>query len=146
VREQNMPITMHLDIVSAENEIHSGSVQYVVVSAMLGEVGIKPGHAPMLAVLKPGEIVVTRADGSEDIYYVSGGLLEVQPYHTTILADTVQRADSLDEAAALEAQKKAEEAMQNKKSEVDYTLAAAELARAVAQIRAIQKLRKNHHS
>jgi len=143
---QDMPITMHLDIVSAEKEIYSGVVQYLVVSAMLGEVGIKPGHAPMLTVLKPGEILVTLADGTEDIYYVSGGMLEVQPYHTTILADTVQRADSLDEAAALEAQKRAQEAMQDHKSEVDYTLAAAELARAVAQIRAIQKLRKNHHS
>jgi F-type H+-transporting ATPase subunit epsilon len=144
MREQDMPITMHLDIVSAEHEFFSGVVQFVSVTALLGEVGIKPGHAPMLTMLKPGEITVIMANGQEEIYYVSGGMLEVQPYHTTILADTVQRAESLDEAAALEAQKKAIEAMNNRKSDIDYTQAAAELARAVAQIRAIQKLRKHH--
>lgn len=140
-----MPITMHLDIVSAEHEIYSGVVQFVVVTALLGEVGIKPGHAPMLTGLKPGEITVKLANGEEQIYYISGGMLEVQPYHTTILADTVQRADSLDEAAALEAKQKAVEAMHNRSSELDYTHAAAELARAAAQIRAIQKLRKKLH-
>lgn len=138
-----MPITMHLDVVSAEKEVFSGVVQFVVVSAMLGEVGIKPGHAPMLTMLKPGEIRVVLADGQEQLYYVSGGMLEVQPYTTTILADTVERADSLDEAAALLAKKHAEDLMQKRDSDVDYTVAAAELARAVAQIRAIQKLRKN---
>jgi F-type H+-transporting ATPase subunit epsilon len=138
-----MPITMHLDVVSAEKEVFSGVVQFVVVSAMFGEVGIKPGHAPMLTILKPGEIRVVLADGQEQLYYVSGGMLEVQPYTTTILADTVERADSLDEAAALEAKKHAEDLMQKRDSDVDYTVAAAELARAVAQIRAIQKLRKN---
>jgi F-type H+-transporting ATPase subunit epsilon len=134
---------MHLDVVSAEKEVFSGVVQFVVVSAMLGEVGIKPGHAPMLTMLKPGEIRVVLADGQEQLYYVSGGMLEVQPYTTTILADTVERADSLDEAAALLAKKHAEDLMQKRDSDVDYTVAAAELARAVAQIRAIQKLRKN---
>ena len=138
-----MPITMHLDIVSAERELFSGVVQSVVVTALLGEVGINPGHAPMLTVLKPGEISVVLQNGEEDVYYISGGMLEVQPYHTTILADTVQRADSLDEASALEAQQKAVEAMQNRSAELDYTQAASELARAVAQVRAIQKLRKN---
>ena len=138
-----MPITMHLDVVSAEKEVFSGVVQFVVVTAMLGEVGIKPGHAPMLTMLKPGEIRVVLADGQEQLYYVSGGMLEVQPFTTTILADTVERADSLDEAAALLAKKHAEDLMQKRDSDVDYTVAAAELARAVAQIRAIQKLRKN---
>jgi F-type H+-transporting ATPase subunit epsilon len=137
-----MPITMHLDIVSAEKEVFSGVVQFVVVTAMLGEVGIKPGHAPLLTILKPGEIRVTLEHGQEEVYYVSGGMLEVQPYYTTILADTVERADSLDEAAALAAKQKAEEAMQNRDADVDYSMAAAELARAAAQIRAIQKLRK----
>ena len=138
----DMPITMHLDIVSAEKEVFSGVVQFVVVTAMLGEVGIKPGHAPLLTILKPGEIRVTLEHGQEEVYYVSGGMLEVQPYYTTILADTVERADSLDEAAALAAKQKAEEAMQNRDADVDYSMAAAELARAAAQIRAIQKLRK----
>ena len=137
-----MAITMHLDIVSAEKEVFSGVVQFVVVTAMLGEVGIKPGHAPLLTMLKPGEIRVTLEHGQEEVYYVSGGMLEVQPYYTTILADTVERADSLDEAAALAAKQKAEEAMQNRDADVDYSMAAAELARAAAQIRAIQKLRK----
>jgi F-type H+-transporting ATPase subunit epsilon len=141
-----MPITMHLDIVSAEKEVFSGVVQYLVVSAELGEIGVKPGHAPLLTVIKPGEIVVTGENGEEEIYYVSGGMLEVQPYHTTILADTVERADSLDEAAAIEAKKQAEAAMLQRQTEVDYTVAAAELARAAAQIRAIQKLRKQHRS
>jgi len=137
-----MPITMHLDIVSAEKEVFSGVVQFVVVTAMLGEVGIKPGHAPLLTILKPGEIRLTLEHGQEEVYYVSGGMLEVQPYYTTILADTVERADSLDEAAALAAKQKAEETMQNREADVDYSMAAAELARAAAQIRAIQKLRK----
>lgn len=139
---EDMPITMQLDIVSAEKEVFSGVVQFVVATAMLGEVGIKPGHAPLLSVLKPGTIEITMANGDEDVFYVSGGMLEVQPYHTTILADTVQRADSLDEAAVLEAKRHAEQAFLNRESDVDYSVAAGELARAVAQIRAIQKIRK----
>ena len=137
-----MPITMHLDIVSAEKEIFSGVVQYAVTTANLGEIGIKPGHAPLLTMLKPGLVEVTLANGEQTVFYVSGGMLEVQPYHTTILADEAERADNLDEAAALAAKKRAEELMQNKNTEVDFTVAAAELARAVAQIRAIQKIRK----
>jgi F-type H+-transporting ATPase subunit epsilon len=117
-----------------------------VVTAELGEIGVKPGHAPLLTLIKPGEIVVTRDNGEEEIYYVSGGMLEIQAFHTTILADTVERADSLDEAAAIEAKKQAEAAMLQRQSEVDYTVAAAEIARAAAQIRAIQKLRKQHRS
>ena len=139
---ENMSITMQLDIVSAEKEFFSGVVQLVVATALLGEVGIKPGHAPLLTVLKPGTISITMDNGDEDVFYVSGGMLEVQPYHTTILADTVQRADSLDEAAVLEAKNHAEQAFLNRGSDVDYTVAAGELARAVAQIRAIQKIRK----
>ncbi|MCC5792792.1 MAG: F0F1 ATP synthase subunit epsilon [Legionellaceae bacterium] len=138
-----MPNTTHLDIVSAEKQLFSGVVEMVVASAALGEVGIKPGHSPMLTVLKPGEIRVIVKEGQEDIYYVSGGMLEVQPYRVTILADTVERAADLDEAAAMDAKVRAEEALANRDSELNYSLAATELARAVAQIRAIQKLRKN---
>lgn len=137
-----MPITAHLDIVSAEREIFSGIVEMVVATGELGEIGIKPGHAPLLTLLKPGEIRVTHPGGTEDVYYVSGGMLEVQPYYVTVLADAVERADNLDEAAALAAKQRAEEAIANKGADLDFTLATAELARAVAQIRAIQKIRK----
>ncbi len=138
-----MAITTHLDIVSAEREIFSGLAEMVVATGVLGEVGISPGHAPLLTILKPGEIRVTKQGGTEEIYYVSGGMLEVQPSCVTILADSVERADSLDEAAALAAKTRAEEAIANKDAEIDYSVAAVELARAVAQIRAIQKSRKH---
>jgi F-type H+-transporting ATPase subunit epsilon len=137
-----MAITTHLDIVSAEQEIFSGVVEMVVATGELGEIGIVPGHAPLLTVLKPGEIRVTLQGGSQEIYYVSGGMLEVQPYCVTVLADVVERAESLDEAAAIAAKARAEDLMANKNAEVDYALAATELARAVAQIRLIQKMRK----
>ncbi len=137
-----MAITTHLDIVSAEQEIFSGIVNMVVATGELGEIGIVPGHAPLLTVLKPGEIRITLPNGEEEIFYVSGGMLEVQPYYVTVLADSVLRADSLDEAAALAAKERALESMANKDAEIDYSVAAAELARAVAQIRAIQKVRK----
>ncbi|HHF7344669.1 TPA: F0F1 ATP synthase subunit epsilon [Legionella feeleii] len=137
-----MARTTHLDIVSAEQEIFSGVVEMVIATGELGEIGIVPGHAPLLTVLKPGEIRVTHQGGAQEIYYVSGGMLEVQPHYVTVLADTVERAEEIDEAAALAAKARAEEAITNKGAELDYSRAAAELARAVAQIRAIQKLRK----
>lgn len=137
-----MAITMHVDIVSAEQEIFSGIAEMVVASGELGELGIVPGHAPLLSLLKPGEIRITLPGGTEEVYYVSGGMLEVQPHYATVLADAVQRADSLDEEAALTAKARAEEAISSKDSEIDYSVAAAELARAVAQIRAIRKVRK----
>jgi len=137
-----MAITTHLDIVSAEREIFSGIVEMIVASGELGELGITPGHAPLLTMLRPGEIQVTLPDGKEEIYYVSGGMLEVQPYYVTVLADTVERAENLDEAAALAAKARAEEAIANKGADVNYSVATTELARAVAQIRAIQKARK----
>lgn len=137
-----MAITTHLDIVSAEREIFSGIVEMVVATGELGEIGIAPGHAPLLTMLKPGEIRVTLPGGNEEIYYVSGGMLEVQPYHVTVLADAVERAEHLDEAAALAAKARAEEIIANKNAEVDYSVAAIELARAVAQIRVLQKLKK----
>ncbi len=137
-----MAITTHLDIVSAEREIFSGVVEMIVASGELGELGITPGHAPLLTMLRPGEIQVTLQDGKEEVYYVSGGMLEVQPYYVTVLADTVERADNLDEAAALAAKARAEEAIANKGADMDYSVATVELARAVAQIRAIHKARK----
>ncbi|KTD18703.1 F1 sector of membrane-bound ATP synthase, epsilon subunit [Legionella lansingensis] len=138
-----MSITTHLDIVSAEQEIFSGVVEMVVATGELGEIGIIPGHAPLLTLLKPGEVRVTLPGGAHEVYYVSGGMLEVQPYYVTVLADAVERAEDLDEAQALAAKARAEEAMASKGADIDYSKAAAELARAVAQIRAIQKIRKH---
>lgn len=138
-----MAITTHLDIVSAEREMFSGLAEMVVATGVLGEIGISPGHAPLLTLLKPGEIRVTKLGGDEEIFYISGGMLEIQPSCVTVLADAVERADNLDEAAALAAKTRAEEAIANKDSAIDYTVATAELARAVAQIRAIQKARKH---
>ncbi|WP_028389394.1 F0F1 ATP synthase subunit epsilon [Legionella fairfieldensis] len=138
-----MAITTHLDIVSAEQEIFSGPVEMLVATGDLGEIGIVPGHAPLLTILKPGEIRVTLQGGGQEIYYVSGGMLEVQPRYVTVLADTVERAEELDEAAALAAKAQAEEAIASKNADLDYSVAAVELARAVAQIRAIKKVRKN---
>jgi len=138
-----MAITTHLDIVSAEREIYSGVVERVVASGVLGELGIIPGHAPLLTLLKPGEVRVTLQGGAEEIYYVSGGMLEVQPHCVTVLADVVERASDLDEAAAMAAKTRAEEAIANKGAEINYALASTELARAVAQIRAIRKARQH---
>lgn len=137
-----MTRTTHLDIVSAETEIFSGSVEMVVASGELGEIGVTAGHAPLLTVLKPGEVRITLPGGQQEIYYVQGGMLEVQPNNVSILADVAERAEHLDEAAALAAKAQAEAAMAGKGGEMDYSVAAAELARAVAQIRAIQKVRK----
>ena len=138
-----MTITTHLDIVSAERQIFSGLVEMVVASGELGEVGITPGHAPLLTLLKPGEVRITLPGGEQEIFYVQGGMLEVQPHCISVLADVAERADHLDETAALAAKSHAEAAMVNKGSDMDYSVAAIELARAVAQIRAIQKVRKN---
>src|SRR5271168_4350620 len=114
MRHADMAITTHLDIVSAEQEIFSGLVEMVVATGELGEVGITPGHAPLLTVLKPGEVRLTLPGGAQEIYYVQGGMLEVQPSCVTVLADVVERADHLDEAAALAAKAHAESAMANK--------------------------------
>lgn len=138
-----MAITTHLDIVSAEKEIFSGLVEMLVATADLGELGISPGHAPLLTILRPGEVRVYLPGGLQEVYYISGGLLEVQPYCVTVLADSVERADNLDEAAALAAKTRAEEAIANKGADFDYSVAATELAEAMAQIRAIQKIKKH---
>lgn len=140
---EEMAITTQLDIVSAEKEIFSGLVEMVVASAELGEIGIIPGHAPLLSLLRPGEVRVTLPGGEKELFYVSGGMLEVQPHHVTVLADAAERADDINEAAALAAKARAEEAIANKHADIDHSLAAAELTRALAQIRVLQKVRKN---
>ncbi len=137
-----MAMTIHVDIVSAEEEIYSGTANVVYAPAEMGEVGIYPRHAPLITRLKPGEIRVETPAGEELFFFISGGLLEVQPHVVTVLSDTAIRAKDLDEAAALEAQKKAEQAMKDKTSDFEYAKAKAELAQAAAQLRAIQKLRK----
>lgn len=139
-----MANTTHLDIVSAEQAIFSGIVEMVVVSGELGELGIVPGHAPLLTVIKPGEVRLTLPGGAVETYYVSGGMLEVQPYTVTVLADVAIRAEALNEEEALAAKARAEALLLNR-GEVDYAAATAELACALAQIRAIQKLRARHH-
>jgi len=133
---------MHLDIVSAEKEIFSGNVKNLTASAMMGEVGIYPKHTPMISPLKPGEVKVLTENDEEQIYFISGGMLEVQPHVVTILADTAMRGDDLDEAKALEAKKRAEEALEDKSDKIDSAKALAELASAAAQLRMIESLRK----
>jgi F-type H+-transporting ATPase subunit epsilon len=137
-----MAMTLHVDIVSAEKEIYSGKAEMVFAPLVTGEVGVLPRHAPLLARMKAGEVRV-RTDKNEDLYfYVSGGLLEVQPYVVTVLADTALRAKDLDEAAALKAKERAEDALKNRQANIDYAKAQAELAEAVAQLRAIKRLRE----
>jgi F-type H+-transporting ATPase subunit epsilon len=141
-----MAMTIHLDVVSAEESIFSGLAEFVAVPAVMGEVGIYPHHAPMITKIKPGAVRVKVPNQEEEtLIFVSGGLLEVQPGVITVLADTAIRGHDLDEASALEAKRIAEEAMRDKGSEIDYATAQAELAEAVAQLRAIQKLRKGTH-
>lgn len=134
--------TIHVDIVSAEGEIFSGEAAMVFAPAIMGEIGIAPRHAPLLTTLKPGEVRVQVPSGEEQFFYVSGGALEIQPHVVTVLADTALRARDLDEAAALEAKRRAEEALKDRDSKIELAEAQAELARAMAQIRAIEKLRK----
>lgn len=138
-----MAMTMHVDIVSAESEIFSGTAEMVLAPALMGEVGIMPRHTQMLTPLKPGEVRVTREGGEQEYYYVSGGIMEVQPHVVTVLSDTAVRAADLDEAAALEAKKHAEKMLKDRSGEMDFARAEAELAQAVAQLRMIQKVRKN---
>lgn len=137
-----MAMSMHVDIVSAEDEIFSGTAHMVFAPAEMGEVGIMPSHAPLMTRLKPGEVRVRQEDGEEEFYFVSGGLLEIQPHAVTILADTAERAKDMDEAEALEAKRRAEEALRDRQSDFDYARAQAELAEAAARLRAVQNLRK----
>ena len=140
-----MVATVHIDVVSAEESIFSGEAEFVAAPAQMGEVGIYPHHAPMITSIKPGALRIKLADKNEEqLIYISGGILEVQPGVVTVLADTAIRGYDLDEAQANAAKKAAEEAMKNRSSDVDYAKAQAELAEAIAQIQAIQKLRQKH--
>ena len=133
--------TIKVDIVSAEGEIHSGTASMVFAPAKMGEVGIAPRHAPMLSPLNPGEVRVQDEDGKEESFYITGGMLEVQPHLVTILADTALRGEQLDEAAALAAQQEAEEALKGASDETDVARAQGELAEARARYRAARKLK-----
>ncbi|HNP36095.1 MAG TPA: F0F1 ATP synthase subunit epsilon [Woeseiaceae bacterium] len=133
--------TIHVDIVSAEGEIYSGDARMVYAPAQMGEVGIAPRHAPLLTALLPGQVRIEDTDGKEKGFYITGGMLEVQPHNVTILADTALRGDQLDEAAALAAKQSAEEFLKGASSETDLRRAQAELAEAEARYRAAQKLK-----
>ena len=137
-----MATTIHVDIVSAEGEIFSGPATMVFVPAAQGELGIAPRHAPLIAALKPGEVRVQSPDGVEHGFYVGGGALEIQPQRVTVLADTAARAKDLDEAAAQAAKQRAEDALRDRTTVIEIAEAQAELARAVAQLSAIKRLRK----
>ena len=137
-----MAMTMHLDIVSAEKSLFSGLAEVVVAPATLGEVGIYPQHTQMLTTLKPGEVRITKQGGEEESIYVSGGILEVQPSLVTILSDTAVRAHDLDEAAAMQAKQAAEQALKDKTTSMEIAEAQIQFAQAVAQLQAIDRLRK----
>ena len=137
-----MALRVHVDVVSAEEQIYSGEAEYVVLPGEAGELGIWPRHTPLLTRIKPGAVRIKLPDGGTEVIYVSGGMLEVQPTLVTVLADTAIRGADLDEAKALEAKKAAEEALQNRSGDIDYAKAEAELAEAVAQLATIEKLRK----
>jgi F-type H+-transporting ATPase subunit epsilon len=141
-----MAMTIHIDVVSAEESIFSGLAEFVAAPAEMGEVGIYPQHAPLITRIKPGALrVKVPNEAEETLIFVSGGILEVQPGVITVLADTAIRGHDLDEASVLEAKRLAEEAMRDKSSEMDYAKAQSELIEAAAQLRAIQKLRKSVH-
>jgi F-type H+-transporting ATPase subunit epsilon len=136
-----MASTVFCSIVSAEQEIFAGQVEMVVASGTIGELGILPGHTPLLSGVKPGPLRLILEGGEEEIFYASGGFIEVQPTSITILADTALRADDLDEAAALEAQKKAERELSGQRSDIDFARVTADLQEQAAMLRTIQKVR-----
>ena len=135
-------MTVHLDVVSAEQKLFSGRVETLQVTGSEGDLGVYPGHAPLLTAIKPGMVRVVKQHGEEELFYVAGGVLEVQPGTVSVLADVAIRAEDLDEAAANEAKKEAEEAIANPTADFEYAEAAVELAKAIAQLRVIQQLRK----
>ena len=135
-------MTVHLDVVSAEKEIFSGAVQTLQVTGSEGELGVHPGHAPLITTLKPGMVRLVNEQGQEEFIYINGGVLEVQPKTIIVLADTAVRAEDLDEQAALAAKERAEKHIANQNADLDYAEAARELAEAIAQLRLIQNLRK----
>ncbi len=137
-----MAATIHIDIVSAEAEIFSGPAEMVFAPATMGEVGILPRHTPLLTTLKPGEVRVRHPGGQEETFYVSGGMLEIQPHVITVLSDTAVRAEDVDEAAVLEAKERAERALTDRRSDIDEAQARAEIIQAAAQLRMIRRLRE----
>ena len=136
-----MAMTVHVDIVSAENEIWSGLATMVFAPGEMGELGIAPRHTPLLTRLKAGEVRVENDKGEQESFFISGGILEIQPHVVTVLSDTAIRADDLDEAAAIEAKQRAEEAMQNKNSDMDFAKAKSQLMEAAAMIETIKKVK-----
>lgn len=137
-----MAMTIHVDIVSAETEIYSGPAEMVFAPGVMGELGIAPRHSPLITHMKPGEVRVREPGGNEEIFYVSGGILEVQPLVVTVLSDTGLRAHDIDEAKALEAKERAESRLSDQCTDLDCALAQAELERAMAQLRTLQSLRR----
>jgi len=137
-----MATTYHLDVVSAEKQLFSGLVEKIQVTGSEGELGIFPGHTPLLTAIKPGMIRIVRENGQEEFIYLSGGVLEVQPGNVIVLADTAIRGKDLDEARALEAKRQAEEHMHGSHGDVDYAQASAELAKAIAKLRVIELTKK----
>lgn len=136
-----MANSLHCDIVSIKESIYTGSVQMLIAHGRVGDIGVLPGHAPLLTQLNPGPVRVIKEGGQEEVFYVSGGVLEVQPHIVTILADAVVRADNIDEAAAIKAREDALAALQNQKSEMDTGAALAALAEAAGQLRTLQQLK-----
>ena len=134
--------TIKVEIVSAEKALYSGEAEMFFAPANMGEVGVTPGHAPLLTSLSPGEVRVKHTDGSEEAFYVSGGMLEIQPNVVTVLSDTGVRAEDLDEAAVMKAKEEAERAFHDRESEMDYATAEAQLAETIAQLQTIQRMRK----
>ncbi|MFK7160364.1 F0F1 ATP synthase subunit epsilon [Marinospirillum sp. MEB164] len=137
-----MAMTMHCNIVSAEKKLFDGRAEMVVAKGVQGELGILPGHTPLLTELQPGTVKVIKLNGEEELIYVSSGFLEVQPDVVTVLADSAERAANIDEAAAKEAMEAAQRAMQDKTGEMEFAQAASQLAQAAAQLRTLQQLRK----
>ncbi|AGH79973.1 ATP synthase F1 subunit epsilon [Psychromonas sp. CNPT3] len=135
-------MTTHLDVVSAEGSLFSGRVSHLSVSGQEGELGIMPGHTPLLTAIKPGVIKLVKQGGAEEVIYISGGFLEVQPSSVTILADTAIRAEDLDQAKAEEAARIAKEQLDNPTKDIDFVLVSAQLAQAVAQLRTIKLTRR----
>lgn len=141
-----MSLRVHVDIVSAEESIFSGETEFAVFPGEEGELGVYPRHAPLLTRIKPGSVRLKIPDQEENVVvYVSGGMLEIQPDMITVLADTAIRAADIDEAKAIEAKRHAEEAMRDRKSDLDYAAAQAELAEAIAQLQTLEKMRKRSH-
>ncbi len=137
-----MAMTMHCDIVSAEEEIFSGRITFLSLVGSLGEIGVLPGHAPLLTGIRPGPVRLRLDNGDEQVFFASGGFLEIQPSIVTLLADTAVRAEDIDEAAAAEAQAAARRSIEDRSAEVEFSLAAAQLAEAMARQRTVEELRR----